>query len=220
MLVIEGSDSAPTVEATLPKITPVKIDGQTNATLDTDGLDDGNYFCTVSWEVSQSGTSGYYTLTSASVEHTAMYYTITFDANGGSATMAAITVEAGDYTLPACGFTAPTGKQFKAWSVNGQEYAVGDIITVDTPLTITALWETVVIEYPDIPPYIPFPTPEPEEAPTTEEEEPVEEIVLDISYQGLRFREVKAGKNFLKMNWDSMEGADGYVIYGVTVRIR
>lgn len=46
----------------------------------------------------------------------------------------------GKYTLPECTFTAPTGKQFKAWSVGGTEYNVGKSITISTPTTITATW--------------------------------------------------------------------------------
>ena len=43
-------------------------------------------------------------------------YTLTFDANGGSGTMAAKTGLTGEYTLPTNEFTAPSGKQFKGWS--------------------------------------------------------------------------------------------------------
>ena len=57
-----------------------------------------------------------------------------FAANGGTGTMADVTGISGKYTLPANGFTAPAGKQFKAWSVGGVEKVVGDKITV----TLTA----------------------------------------------------------------------------------
>ena len=70
-------------------------------------------------------------------------YTVSFDANGGTGTMADVTGVLGDYTLPANGFTAPEGKQFKAWSVNGAEKAVGDKITVSADTTVTAVWETI-----------------------------------------------------------------------------
>ena len=70
-------------------------------------------------------------------------YTVTFDANGGTGTMSDVTGVFGEYTLPANGFTAPEGKQFKAWSVNGKEKAVGDKITVTADTTITAIWEAV-----------------------------------------------------------------------------
>ena len=70
-------------------------------------------------------------------------YTITFDANDGTGTMADVTGVSGEYTLPANGFTAPAGKQFKAWSVGGVEKAVGDKITVTANTTVTAVWEAI-----------------------------------------------------------------------------
>ena len=70
-------------------------------------------------------------------------YTVTFDANGGSGEMAGADVVSGEYTLPANGFTAPEGKQFKAWSVDGKEKAVGDKITVSANTTVKAVWEDI-----------------------------------------------------------------------------
>ena len=70
-------------------------------------------------------------------------YTVSFAANGGTGTMADVTGVSGEYTLPANGFTAPDGKQFKAWSVGGVEKAVGDKITVTANTTVTAVWEAV-----------------------------------------------------------------------------
>ena len=70
-------------------------------------------------------------------------YTVSFDANGGTGTMADVTGISGEYTLPENGFTAPDGKQFKAWSVGGVEKAVGDKITVTADTTVTAVWETI-----------------------------------------------------------------------------
>ena len=57
--------------------------------------------------------------------------------------MADVTGFSGKYTLPANGFTAPAGKQFKAWSVGGVEKVVGDKITVTANTTVTAVWEAV-----------------------------------------------------------------------------
>ena len=70
-------------------------------------------------------------------------YTVSFDANGGKSTMADVTGISGEYTLPENGFTAPEGKQFKAWSVDGNEKAVGDKITVTDDTTVKAVWETL-----------------------------------------------------------------------------
>ena len=70
-------------------------------------------------------------------------YTVSFAANGGTGTMADVTGISGEYTLPANGFTAPAGKQFKAWSVGGVEKAVGDKITVTANTTVNAVWEAI-----------------------------------------------------------------------------
>ena len=70
-------------------------------------------------------------------------YTVSFAANGGTGSMADATGVSGDYVLPVCGFTAPNGKQFKAWSVGGVEKAVGDKITVTANTTVTAVWEAI-----------------------------------------------------------------------------
>ena len=71
---------------------------------------------------------------------------ITFNGNGGSGNMDSVTVKAGtNYILPACGFTAPTDQQFKAWEIGGAEYKVGDSYTVDRDTEIKALWENSVI---------------------------------------------------------------------------
>ena len=70
-------------------------------------------------------------------------YTVAFAANGGTGTMADVTGISGEYTLPENGFTAPEGKQFKAWNVDGKEKAVGDKITVTADTTVTAVWETI-----------------------------------------------------------------------------
>ena len=70
-------------------------------------------------------------------------YTVAFAANGGTGSMADVTGISSEYTLPENGFTAPDGKQFKAWSVDGKEKAVGDKITVTADTTVTAVWETV-----------------------------------------------------------------------------
>ena len=72
-------------------------------------------------------------------------YTVSFNANGGTGTMADVTGVSGDYELPVCGFTAPNGKQFKAWSVGGVEKAVGDKITVTADTTVTAVWEDIPV---------------------------------------------------------------------------
>ena len=76
---------------------------------------------------------------SIDVEH--VNYTVSFDKNGGTGTMNSETVIAGSkYTLPACGFTAPSNKKFDGWEINGTKYAVGASIEVNSDVTVKALW--------------------------------------------------------------------------------
>ena len=50
---------------------------------------------------------------------------VSFEANGGEGTMEPKTVATGrEYTLPACTFTAPEGKEFKGWSESASAYQV------------------------------------------------------------------------------------------------
>ena len=73
-------------------------------------------------------------------------YTVSFNANDGTGEMADVTEVTGAYTLPANGFTAPEGQQFKAWakdSANGDPIAPGTEVTIDADTTFFALWEPI-----------------------------------------------------------------------------
>ena len=68
--------------------------------------------------------------------------TVSFNAGEGSGTMAEQKVNVGsNYQLPANGFTAPNGKEFDVWSVNGVRKNPGDSITVNADTKVTALWK-------------------------------------------------------------------------------
>ena len=72
-------------------------------------------------------------------------YKISFNANDGSGTISDVEY-VGEYTLPSCSFTAPTGKQFKCWaegSASGQQYDVGDEYDVTANMTFYAVWEDI-----------------------------------------------------------------------------
>lgn len=70
--------------------------------------------------------------------------TVTFDANGGTGTMEAVTILDGEeLTLPECAFTAPESKRFKAWSIDDSEYAVGGTVTITANTTVSAVWEPI-----------------------------------------------------------------------------
>ena len=78
-------------------------------------------------------------------------YTVSFDANGGTGSMAEVTgVSAGAYTLPANGFTAPDGKRFVGWatSAGGTATAAGGTITVSANVTLYAIWEEIPTSHP------------------------------------------------------------------------
>ena len=65
---------------------------------------------------------------------------VSFSAGGGSGTMKEQSVIKGQkYTLPACAFTAPDGKEFDAWDKG----AAGVKIDVTADTVITALWKDI-----------------------------------------------------------------------------
>ena len=71
-------------------------------------------------------------------------YTVSFDANGGTGTMADVTGISGSYTLPANGFTAPAGQQFKGWATSASGAVItGTSITVSADTTLYAIWEPI-----------------------------------------------------------------------------
>lgn len=73
-------------------------------------------------------------------------YEVSFDAGEGKGTMEAEEfVKGSTYNLPKCTFEAPANKEFKAWSVNGKEKAVGEEITIDADTEITALWKDIMV---------------------------------------------------------------------------
>ena len=76
-------------------------------------------------------------------------YTVRFNANGGGGTMSDVTGVSGSYTLPACGFSEPEGKQFKGWSTSADGSVIsGTTYEVSLDTTFYAIWESK--EYPII----------------------------------------------------------------------
>ena len=69
-------------------------------------------------------------------------YRLTFDANGGTGTMDALTGQT-SYTLPACTFTAPSGKHFVGWNVFGYTQSVGETVNLSSDRTAQAVWEDI-----------------------------------------------------------------------------
>ena len=57
--------------------------------------------------------------------------------------MADVTGVSGSYTLPACGFTEPEGKQFKGWSTSADGSVIsGTTYEVSSDTTFYAIWES------------------------------------------------------------------------------
>ena len=73
-------------------------------------------------------------------------YTLTFDANGGSGSMTAKTGLTGEYTLPANEFTAPSGKQFKGWSLTADGETVTKVDMTENR-TVYAIWGNITYSY-------------------------------------------------------------------------
>lgn len=71
-------------------------------------------------------------------------WTVTFDGTTGGGSMAPIEDVAGDFVLPDCGFTAPSGKVFDQWLCAGVRYNPGDHANIDRASTFYALWKSVI----------------------------------------------------------------------------
>ena len=72
-------------------------------------------------------------------------YTVSFNANGGSGSMNPVQF-AGEYTLPSCGFTAPTGKLFKGWATSANGSVIeGTTYNVTANVEFFAIWENIPV---------------------------------------------------------------------------
>ena len=70
-------------------------------------------------------------------------FKVKFIANGGTGSMKDLTVKKGaSFKLPPNKFTAPEGKEFDGWDVNGRKFTVGTEVTVsgDGNMKVKALW--------------------------------------------------------------------------------
>ena len=82
------------------------------------------------------------------VPQAAGVWNVSYDANGGTGSMSTQTMAGCHYTLPACGFTAPSAEQpFHCWgvTVEGETPVAkqpGDTILVSADTTVKAVWQT------------------------------------------------------------------------------
>lgn len=75
-------------------------------------------------------------------------YNVTFDANGGTGEMATLKyVEGAEVTLPACTFTAPTDKEFDAWTSEDVTISNNKFTMPAKNVTITATWKNAITRY-------------------------------------------------------------------------
>ena len=126
-------------------ISDIAVGGSAEFTITyVSGLTAGTYTATVKVSNTNITSTGTVTLT---VTPKAVTRTITFYPNGGSGSMSAVTVADGaNYTLPACGFTAPSGMRFKCWAfgnASGNPYNVGSTMTIGTDVSFYAVWEPI-----------------------------------------------------------------------------
>ena len=71
--------------------------------------------------------------------------TVSFDPNGGSGMMANVKVNKGSfYNAPECTFTAPEGRQFSHWTVNGERFDGG---TIRENTVLKANWVGASVSY-------------------------------------------------------------------------
>jgi len=106
--------------------------------------------CTFDYSIEDAAGNVYHS--TSPIQFATSGVTVSFDANGGSGSMQDVTGVAGSYVLPACGFTAPEYMQFKAWEVDGTEYAPGAPVQATVDFVVKAVWELLpdaVIQTPD-----------------------------------------------------------------------
>lgn len=124
--------------------TTLKMDGEnTTCTLaDAVTLKVNDISWTVDYDTMQNSkkTDAYVTVYSPEIVGACI---VSFAAGGGTGAMSDVKGVFGEYTLPECGFTAPSGMRFKAWSVGGAEKAVGDMVDITVHTIITAVWEEI-----------------------------------------------------------------------------
>ena len=124
--------------------TTLKMDGEnTTCTLaDAVTLKVNDISWTVDYDTMQNSkkTDAYVTVYSPEIVGNCI---VSFASGGGTGTMEDVTGVLGEYILPECGFTAPEGMRFKAWSVDGMEKAVSDEIEITANTVVTAIWEDI-----------------------------------------------------------------------------
>jgi len=122
-------------------------------TLRTTASKDGYEF--IGWYIGDAKVDSTYQVTgpvTLTAKYEAKDYTVSFNANGGSGSMAPETVKYdASYTVPQNAFTAPTGKSFVGWNTaangSGRAYTAGSSYTnlagTNDSVTLFAQWDDV-----------------------------------------------------------------------------
>lgn len=126
-----------TATSNQPDVASVTIDAKSGvATITGNGIGDAVI------TISDGTTNKVVNVTVAAVVEK---YTVTYQANGGTGADVVVNDIVGSYQLKDVNpFTAPEGKQFKAWKVGETEYALGAEIAVGADTVVKAVWEDVV----------------------------------------------------------------------------
>ena len=97
---------------------------------------------------------------------------ISVEVEGGSGTQVISGTDGGQVVLPECTLTAPEGKQFDGWIVDGVKHEAGESVTINVGSTIKAAWKDIPVE-PETPTNPDTPaTPDTPTTPTTPENPP------------------------------------------------
>ena len=105
------------------------------------------------WHLGAVGPGEYYTIRVGFEQvFTAKYryIKVSYDANGGSGKMPDYTLQASDngiLKLPYCRFTAPEGKRFSQWEINGKRYDEQREVALTADTVLKAVWVDLTLYF-------------------------------------------------------------------------
>ena len=140
----QSGESIQTITATLNDKDIVLVEESNGYKTEKLELNDGENIFKITVTSEDEKNTSEYTLI---VNREEVKYKVRFNPGEGKGTMDEEEFAKGStYNLPKCTFEAPANKEFKAWSVNGEEKAVGDVITINEDTEITAAWRDKAIK--------------------------------------------------------------------------
>lgn len=141
---VYGGASSGTSGTQLASVTSVSASTTTPTTLTLSNQSAYAYY-TIAFDCASGSSNGLLSLDKVCWYQNsapATTYTVSFNGNGASGSMSSVTDVSGSYTLPANGFTAPTGKAFAGWKADnaGDLIAAGGSYTVNADVEFYAQW--------------------------------------------------------------------------------